>query len=169
MSTTLASSPIDRMIFRAGLVLAGVDGAAALLARFGALIPDPALRPLAFLSVVFLVFVFGRMLLDRQTHRSVRAANRDMRGDRTNPLRPPGLLDPTWGLFGERAGPPVLAFVRLFLAASFVLTLLADAHGPRPGIPLQLAFTGFFIAILLTMLQLRDHYPAADRTTLGED
>jgi hypothetical protein len=141
-----------------GLVVASVDAVVAPTARVSHLFTDVVLSALAWVSAGVLAILFLRILFDRECHRAVNAANAELNGNNPFAWRWISLRDPTWGLFGSRAGGGYLAKLRVVLIVEFVLLVIAEGWG-RPQ-PLLIASAAFGIVTLLTIAQLKDHYPA---------
>lgn len=116
-----------------------------------------AIASAAVLGALFLV-----ALCDTDVRFAVDAANADMKGGKGSDryFRRPSisLLDPVWGLFGSRFGGGVLMIVRIAAIAVFLLMLLTGGKNPtHPA--LLIAGSSFGITALLSMIQLKAHYP----------
>lgn len=108
-------------------------------------------NPLALLPAAVAVLLFLRMLFDPKCHRGIKAAHHAMMGDHGVPFRLISILDPQWGIFGSRAGSPLLLTIRAVLLIEVVaVTLLA-----REVITLQfLAFASFGVVMMLSLLHV---------------
>ena len=153
---------VERYARWIGLATASVDAIVAPVARVSHLFSEVVLSALAWMSAGVLAFVFLRILFDRACHRAVNAANAELNGNNPFAFRRVSLGDPTWGLFGSRVGGGYLAVLRVALFAEFVLLLIAEGYG-RPQ-SLLIASAAFGIVTLLTIAQLKDHYPASPTT-----
>jgi len=110
----------------------------------------PALHPLTIIVGATAALLFLRMLFSRAYRRGVDAANLEMRGHSPWPGRPKTLFDPEWGLFGRRAGPPALLWVRAVLVMGITpLALLRYWIGSDV---LMLWFAGAFVALELSIM-----------------
>ncbi len=116
----------------------------------------PSLRFILLPSTVFVgataVLLFLRMLFSRTYRRGVDAANREMQGNDPWPGRPKKFLDPEWGIFGSRGGPPALLRLRaVFFFGSYPIAVLQTWAGIEV---VWLWFAGFFVAMALTVMYL---------------
>ncbi|CAN5322235.1 hypothetical protein BH10PSE3_BH10PSE3_33000 [soil metagenome] len=113
-------------------------------------------------SATVLGVLFLAVLFDIDVRFAVNAANVDMKGgdggDRYFRWPSISLLDPAWGLFGSRFGSGPLMIIRVASFADFLLLLLVNGEGPtHPA--LLIAGSSFGITVLLSMIQLKAHYP----------
>ena len=148
---------IDAPLRWLALAVVSVDALTFPVARLTHLLTDGVLRVVIVISAGFLATLFLRALFDPACHRAVNAANKELKGDRPLKLRWALIFDRTWGLFGSRMGGGYLKLIRPILLAEFVLGLLTNGSG-ESGLPLLLAAAGFGTAIMLTIIQLKDHY-----------
>lgn len=107
--------------------------------------------PLALLAAAVAILLFLRMLFDPKCHRWIRAANQEMTGQHGVPFRLTPLLDPQWGLFGSRAGSPLLLIIRAVLAVEIIVVMLLLQGSP---LLLLLAFASFGVVMMLSLLQV---------------
>lgn len=80
-----------------------------------------------------------------------------MRGEGPFKWRWIPLLDPTWGVLGSRFGGGYLTMLRLAMLLEFVVGLIVQDWGrPQPAL---IAAAGFAITVMLSIAQLKEHYP----------
>jgi hypothetical protein len=139
-------------LYLPALVLATLCALVVAISPFVGTFQRLLVRPLTWAAAAALAVLFLRMLFDPRCHQGIRAANRELQGDQPFRLRGPKLTDPTWGLFGSRAGPRPLLIVRAGLGAEFLAALfLSGRGGPHT---LLLAAAGFGIAIMLSIIHI---------------
>ena len=117
-------------------------------------------RPLAMLAGAIVILLFLRVLFDPKCHRGIEAANREMMGDQGFQFRLIPILDAQWGLFGSRAGTPLLLAVRgiLLIEALVAMLLIREA----PGLTF-LAFASLGVVMMLSLLHAaEDRHPISD-------
>lgn len=107
--------------------------------------------PLALLAAAVAILLFLRMLFDPKCHRGIRAANQEMTGQHGVPFRLDPLLHPQWGLFGSRAGSPLLLIIRAVLAVEIIVVMLLLQGSP---LLLLLAFASFGVVMMLSLLHV---------------
>lgn len=145
----------------AAFVAAAVCGIAAVLARFSDAISEGAFHVIAYATASVAALLFVSMLFDPASHFAINAANREMQGDQPFKFRFISLFDEEWGLFGAKGGNRFLLALRCVLFVEFLVALVTT---PRTqslygAAPLILAALGFAISILLSLDQLKNHYP----------
>ncbi|WP_339872536.1 hypothetical protein [uncultured Brevundimonas sp.] len=108
-------------------------------------------RPLALLAAAVTTVLFLRMLLDPRCHRGIGAANREMMGGSGFKFRLTPIFDPDWGIFGSRAGSPLLLTIRAILFVEFGAAVVLSG-----GVPdlLHLAAASFAVAMMLSLLNV---------------
>lgn len=77
--------------------------------------------------------------------------NQEMTGQHGVPFRLTPLLHPQWGLFGSRAGSPLLLIIRAVLAVEIIVVMLLLQGSP---LLLLLAFASFGVVMMLSLLQV---------------
>jgi hypothetical protein len=99
--------------------------------------------------------------LDPASHHAIKAANREMQRNESVGFRLISLFDEEWGLFGTKCGNGYLLALRCVLFVEFLIALVATPtiRSLYGAAPLILAALGFAISILLSLDQLKDHYP----------
>lgn len=107
-------------------------------------------NPMTLLAAGTAIVLFLRLLLDPRCHRGINAANREMLGSHGFQFRLTPILDPQWGLFGSRAGSPLLLMVRAVLTVELVAAMLLMGRGVAQDL-LHLAFASFFVVMLLSL------------------
>ena len=109
--------------------------------------------------------LFLRMLIDPKCRRGVYAVSIEYQKLRKPgwfiPGMGPGFLDPQWGLFGSRGGPPALLWVRVVLIAESILAAAFD-HPRNMGDVGALAFAGFLLTIALSLVQAGLNAPTSE-------
>jgi hypothetical protein len=151
------------------MLVASIDALIVPIGDFTRFLGEDVLRGVMVGSACLLALLFLRALTDPACHRAVGEANREMRGQSPFSWRLLPFFDPNWGVFGSRMGRGFLVLVRTLLFIEFVLALVLDGSG-RPGEPLLLTATAFGLAIMLSLLQLKEQFPSAHgkAVSLGE-
>lgn len=108
-------------------------------------------NPLALLAAAVAVLLFLRMLFDPRCHRGIKAAHHAMMGDHGVPFRFIPILDPQWGIFGSRAGSPLLLTIRAALLIEAIAVMLLSREVPT--LPF-LAFSSFGVVMMLSLLHV---------------
>lgn len=107
-------------------------------------------NPMTLLAAGTAILLFLRLLLDPRCHRGIAAANRELMGGHGFQFRLTPIRDPQWGIFGSRAGSPLLLTIRAVLAVELVAAmLLTGREGPDL---LYLASASFFVVMLLSLI-----------------
>jgi hypothetical protein len=149
-------------LFTFALGVAALGGVVALVIRFTNFVEPAFYAPLTVVLATVLGLLFLVMLFDTDVRFAVNAANADMKGgngsDRYFRWPSISLLDPVWGLFGSRLGSGPLTIIRIASFAGFLLMVLVNGAGP-PHPALAIAGCSFGITVLLSMFQLKTHYP----------
>jgi hypothetical protein len=165
---TNSALDVKAILPRLALAIAVLGGLLALVVRFGSIIDPATSRAFVVVVASALGLLFLVALFDKDVRYAVDCANRDMKGgsgdDRYFRRPPISLLDPVWGLFGSRLGGTPLRTVRVILIAEFLLMLLVNGRAPtHPA--LLIAGSAFGITLLLSMIQLKAHYPRRAEAT----
>ena len=162
-------------------VLAALDALVIALARLSGLPGAGFFQGLIIASASLAMLLFSWMLLDPGVRYAINEANKEIKGGDSDAVyfrwRSISLLDPTWGLFGSRAGGMFIATVRVALMAEFVIEgflssgsggTVHPAVGPfgvsfsGHGIPpsgLLLASLGIALTIFSSLIGLKIFYP----------
>lgn len=108
--------------------------------------------PMSLLAATTAIVLFLRLLFDPRCRRGIEAATREMMGGQGFQFRLTPIFDPHWGIFGSRAGPPLLLAIR----AALVVELFAAMVLTGRGVPdlLYLAFASFFVVMLLSLIHV---------------
>lgn len=149
-------------LFTFALGVAAFGGVVAIVIRFTNFIEPALYASVTVASATVLGLLFLATLFDADVRFAVNAANADMKGgngsDRYFRWPSRSLLDPVWGLFGSRFGSGPLMIIRVASFANFLLMLLVNGEGPtHPALPI--AGSSFGITVLLSIFQLKTHYP----------
>ncbi len=91
------------------------------------------------------------MLFDPRCHRGIKAANQEMMGDHGFQFRLTPVLDPQWGIFGSRAGSPLLLTIRAVLFIEVIAVMLLAREAP---ILQFLAYASFGVVMMLSLIHL---------------
>lgn len=75
----------------------------------------PFVLPTTYLVSGLALVLFLRILFSRDYRRGIDAVNVAMHGADTRPGKAKTFSDPEWGLFGKRAGTPLLLWIRAIL------------------------------------------------------
>jgi len=149
---------LEPILLCPALLAASADALIVPVARFTTLLSDNVVRGATLGSAAMLALIFLRALVDPTYHRAVAEANRQMQGDPPRVFRWIPWLDPDWGLFGAFFGGGYLAPLRAVLLAEFLLALITSGF-ERSGPALWLAAVAAGIAVMISLTQLKDHFP----------
>jgi hypothetical protein len=140
----------SRWIYWPSLLIAALGGAVVLISATYE--PARALAsPLALLAAAVAILLFLRMLFDPRCHRGIKEANHEMMGDHGVQFRLTPVLDPQWGIFGSRAGSPLLLTIRAVLLIEIIAVMLLAREVP---ILHFLAFASFGVVMMLSLLHV---------------
>ena len=141
----------SRWLLWPSLLVAALGGAVVVVGA--AYEPARALlaRPLALLAAAIAILLFLGMLFDPGCHRGIEAAKREMMGDQGFQFRLTPILDPRWGIFGSRAGTPLLLTIRAALLIECIAVMLLARAVP---ILIFLAFASLGIVMMLSLLHV---------------
>lgn len=95
---------------------------------------------------------FLRMLFSRPFREGIKAVADEMHGDEPWSGQPKNFLDADWGLFGKRAGSPLLLWVRAILVLGIIPILIIESFTSVEVIWLWMA--GSFVVIELSLLHV---------------
>lgn len=126
----------------------------------------PALLPATVLVGAAAALLFLRMLFSRAYRHGIDAANREMRGDDPWPGRPKRFLDPEWGAFGRRTGPPALQWLRAALFFGIVPVMMLRNGLGTDVFPLW--FGSLIVAMELSLMHIALSHPADRSDATGD-
>lgn len=141
----------SRWIYWPSLIVAALGGAVVVIGAAYEPARATLANPLALLAATVALLLFLRMLLDPGCHRGIKAANQEMMGDHGFQFRLTPVLDPQWGIFGSRAGSPLLLTIRAVLFIEVIAVMLLAREAP---ILQFLAFASFGVVMMLSLIHV---------------
>lgn len=141
----------SRWIYWPSLLIAALGGAVVVISAAYEPARATLASPLALLTAAVAILLFLRMLFDPRCHRGIKAANHEMMGDQGLQFRLTPVLHPQWGIFGSRAGSPLLLTIRAVLFIEIIAVMLLAREVPVLHF---LAFASFGVVMMLSLLHL---------------
>ncbi|MFE9082902.1 hypothetical protein ACQKKG_12225 [Brevundimonas sp. NPDC003935] len=141
----------SRWIYWLSLLIAALGGAVVVIGAAYEPARATLANPLALLATAVALLLFLRMLFDPRCHRGIKAANQEMMGDHGFQFRLTPVLDPQWGIFGSRAGSPLLLTIRAVLFIEVIAVMLLAREAP---ILQFLAYASFGVVMMLSLIHL---------------
>lgn len=155
------NSHIRVVLVLAGYAAATLCAIASPIAAFSDIIGIGAIRIIGYGSATVFAALFAHLVLSQESRRAIDAATNEMQNDASFRFGLSGLSHDEWGLFGRKMGNDFLLVLRAILFVEFLVAVFTmhRATTLSQAAPQVCGVLGFMVAVLLTVEQLRAHYP----------
>ncbi len=143
------------------LVLVSASLLVGVLVRFGIAIPETVLKYLLYANACVVAALALRIGFSPSHHQAITEANTEITGSPFIQFKPKkrDWNDSEWGVFGSKTGRGILRWLGLGSMLVFMIALLFSRMD-QTAFPLLIAMSSFLVTILLSMAQLKDHFPS---------